>query len=312
MKRIILLNKNKEFTGEVFRKTTAAALAFALAFMGFGFVLTGETKAQTRRSTRQTRVNDRQVEQIIRNIERRSDAFRSSLDRVLDRSRFDGTNRENNINEFVLDFENSTDELRRKFDGRTSVDEDVSNVLVRAARIDDFMRRNLARETEAQRDWRNLRTDLNQLANYYSLAFNLDNRRYMPAYTPGTGILTNAARRFSGTYRLNVPQSDNARSAADRATQYLNQNARYRIYNNLVSCLEAPEMLAVERQGRRVMLASSRSPQISLDVDGQARVERYPNGRTSNVRAAFSGDTLNNRLERRPGKRFYGDFFAAR
>jgi hypothetical protein len=126
------------------------------------------------------RVSDAQVQTLLNRIETRSDTFRRSLDRALDRSRFDSTNRENNVNEFVKDFENATDELRRKFDGRTSVGEDVAGVVVRAARIDDFMQRNLRRETAAQRNWRNLRADLNLLANYYSLAFSLDDRRNMP------------------------------------------------------------------------------------------------------------------------------------
>jgi outer membrane lipoprotein SlyB len=51
-------------------------------------------------------------------------------------------------------------------------------------------------------------------------------------------------------------------------------------------------MLAVERQGMRVMLASSVSPQITLDVDGREHVESYPNGRASRVRASFAGDSL--------------------
>jgi hypothetical protein len=238
------------------------------------------------------RVNDSQVETLLRRVETRSDAFRTSLDRALDRSRFDSTNRENNINEFVKEFENSTDELRRKFDGRTSVDEDVSNVLLRAARIDDFMQRNLRRETIAQRDWSNLRTDLNLLSSYYSLAFNLDNRRNMPAFSTDTGVLTNADARFTGTYRLNTFQSDNSRTVADNATRYTNRNNRDRINDNLVRRLTAPEMLAVERQGRRVMLASTVSPQVTLDVDGREHIESYPNGRQSRVRAAFSGDTL--------------------
>ena len=239
------------------------------------------------------RVSDSQVEALLRRIETRTDTFRTNFDRALDRSRFDNTNREENVNEFVKDFENATDELRRKFDGRTSVDTDVSNVLVRAARIDDFMQRNLRRETVAQRDWRNLRTDLNMLSNYYNLAFNLDNRRNLPAYTPvGGGIYTNTDARFTGTYRLNSYQSDNARTVAGRATNNLNRNQRDRIFNNLVNRLEAPETLAVERRGTRVMLASSRSPQVTLDVDGLLHTERYPNGRASNVRASFSGDTL--------------------
>ncbi|HXG85803.1 MAG TPA: YMGG-like glycine zipper-containing protein, partial [Pyrinomonadaceae bacterium] len=64
------------------------------------------------------------------------------------------------------------------------------------------------------------------------------------------------------------------------------------IYNRLVNRLEAPEMLAVERQGSRVTLASSRSPQIVLDVDDREHVETYPNGRPSRVRASFNGDAL--------------------
>ena len=239
------------------------------------------------------RVNDSQVETLLRRVETRSDTFRTSLDRALDRSRFNNTNREDNINEFVKDFENATDELRRKFDGRTSVDADVSGVLVRAARIDDFMRGNLRRETVAQRDWRNLRADLNMLSSYYSLAFNLDNRRNMPAYsTIGGAALTNADASFTGTYRLNAFQSDNARTVAGQATSRLNRTARDRIFNNLVSRLTAPEMLAVQRQGMRVMLASTVSPQVTLDADGLLHNETYPNGRASNVRASFSGDML--------------------
>lgn len=243
-------------------------------------------------SQRAYRVSDAQVQNLLDRIETRGDTFRTSLDRALDRSRFDSTNRENNVNDFVKDFENATDELRRKFDGRTSVGEDVSRVVVRAARIDDFMQRNLKRYTQAQRDWRNLRADLNLLANYYSLAFSLDDRRNMPAYTPGGGVLTNSDARFTGTYRLNSALSDNARTVAGRATSRLNRNARNRIFNNLVRRLEAPEMLAVERQGMRVMLASSTSPQVAFDADGQTHVERYPNGRASNVRASFLGDAL--------------------
>lgn len=239
------------------------------------------------------RVNDSQVETLLRRVETKSDTFRTSLDRALDRSRLDNTNREDNINEFVRDFENATDELRRKFDGRTSVDADVSSVLVRAARIDDFMRRSLRNNRPAQNNWTSLRTDLNLLANYYSLAFNLDNRRGMPAYsTIGGAALTNADANFTGTYRLNSYQSDNARTVAGQATSRLNRNARDRIFNNLVSRLTAPEMLAVQRQGTRVLVASTVSPQVTLDADGLLHNETYPNGRRSNVRASFVGDTL--------------------
>lgn len=265
------------------------AAAYNVAFDLNGRVLPPSVVA----TQRAYRVSDSQVQYLLNRIETRSDAYRRSLDAALDRSRFNNTNSEDNINEFVRDFENSTDMLRRNFDSRTSVDMDVSNVLVRAARIDDFMRRNLRREYAAQRDWRYLRTDLNTLSSYYSLAFNLDNRRSMPAYsTIGGGVLTNADARFTGTYRLNVYQSSNARTVADNATRYVRTGNRAEISNRLFNRLEAPEMLAIERQGTRVMLASSRSPQVILDVDNREHIESYPNGRASRVRASFSGDTL--------------------
>lgn len=239
------------------------------------------------------RVSDQQVEVLLKRIEQRSNTFRADIDKALDRSRFDGSDREDNVNEYIKDFENLTDVLRRKFDDRSSVALDVSNVIVRGVRIDDFMKQNLRRETAVQREWRNLRSDINLLASYYSLAFNLDNRRNLPAYVAIVDpVFPNADARFTGTYRLNMQQSENARAVAGRYTSGLNRNIRDRIFDNLVRRLESPAMLAVQRRGMQVMLASTRSPQMTLDVDGMLHAERYPNGKPSSVRTTFSGDTL--------------------
>jgi hypothetical protein len=239
------------------------------------------------------RVNDSQVEALLRRIETKSDSFHRNLDAALDRSRLDNTAREDNVSQFVADFENSTDELRRKFDGRSSVGQDVSNVLVRAARIDDFMQRNLRRQTAAQRAWRSLRGDLNILASYYSVAFNLDNRRGMPAYSAiAMPPVADPDSLFTGTYRLNAYQSENARTVAENATRSANRNNRERIISNLVTRLSSPERLAVHRNGTRLVLASSVSPQITLVADGAEHTESYPNGRPSRVRVTLVGDTL--------------------
>jgi regulator of protease activity HflC (stomatin/prohibitin superfamily) len=240
------------------------------------------------------RVSDAQVESLLRRIETKSDTFHRSLDRALDNGRLNNTVREDNISGFVADFENSTDELRRKFNARISIGLDVTNVLVRAARIDDLMLRTLRRQNVAQRDWRALRTDLNLLANYYNLAFNLDNRRGMPAYSAiawtGTGAGSDAP--FVGTYRLNTGQSQNARTVAENAARNVNRNNRQRIISNLVNRLSSPELLAVERRATQLMLASSFSPQITLVADGIEHIETYPNGRPSRVRTTLAGDTL--------------------
>ncbi|HXG86002.1 MAG TPA: hypothetical protein VNI84_18425, partial [Pyrinomonadaceae bacterium] len=219
---------------KILKQSTVLTIVFAIAFLGVGFGLATGANAQTRRINR---INNRQIGVLLRRVETKSDRFRFSLKAALDLSRYNETRREENVNDFVGDFETYVDQLKYKFDARTATAADVEAVLIRAARIDDFMKRNLRRDAVVQRDWRNLRFDLNQLANYYSLAFNLDRRANMPGFPPAVGVITNADGRFTGTYRLNVYQSGSARTIAENATRYIRTNNRRAIYNRLVNRL---------------------------------------------------------------------------
>jgi outer membrane lipoprotein SlyB len=61
----------------------------------------------------------------------------------------------------------------------------------------------------------------------------------------------------------------------------------------LLRRMEAPEMLAIDRQGRTITLASSRAPQMTFDADGQEHVEQSPNSqRTMRVTSNLVGDQL--------------------
>jgi hypothetical protein len=117
------------------------------------------------------RVSDREVEQLLKRIRNGSDRFRKSLDSALDRSRLDGTNREDDINAFVKDFDKETDRLYDRFKDHKSVSGDVETVLDRAVRIDRFMRRQQFRNDKAQRNWEAVRADLDQLAQDYSVTW---------------------------------------------------------------------------------------------------------------------------------------------
>jgi hypothetical protein len=116
------------------------------------------------------RLSDKEVEQIIHRIERQSDKFRSSLDSALDKSRFDGTRREDDINAFVKEFYKETKQLHDHFDNHKSTGADVESVLDRAAAIDQFMRRNRL-SSRAQNDWSTLRTNLAELARVYNVTW---------------------------------------------------------------------------------------------------------------------------------------------
>jgi predicted glycoside hydrolase/deacetylase ChbG (UPF0249 family) len=118
------------------------------------------------------RVSDQQVEELIHRIESQSDVFRKSLDTALDRSRLDGTRREDDINSFVKGFYQETKRLHEHFDSHKSTASDVQTVLNRAAQIDQFMRRNrLQRDREAQREWNTLKRQLDELANVYRVVW---------------------------------------------------------------------------------------------------------------------------------------------
>jgi hypothetical protein len=97
---------------------------------------------------------------------------------------------------------------------------------------------------------------------------------------------------ISGTYQLESTRGDNPQRAADLATRDLQGPRRDRAYQNLLTRLEAPDTLAIDRNGRTVTVASSRAPRVTFDADGQTHSEAGPNGRTILTRAALVGDGI--------------------
>lgn len=240
------------------------------------------------------RVTDREVDALIRRIETRSDQFRNDLDTALDRSRYDGTRAEDNINQFVKDFESSTNQLRSRFNSRNSATADVENVLRQATYIDDFMRRQTL-SNRAENDWTQLRTDLTQLASIYNVAWNWDVRSLPGGNTTAGGYgngAYGARARLTGTFRLDPSASDNANTIADRATRNLPYNERQRVRDQIMRRLESPEMIAIERNGNSVTIASTRAPQSTFDANGAESREQLPNGSYSRVTAQLTGDQL--------------------
>jgi hypothetical protein len=120
--------------------------------------------------TQPYRVNDKEIEKTLNNLETRADRFRRSLDAALDHSPLDGTNTEDAINRLVKDFEAATDHLKDRFDKKQSASADVEEVLRWAGRIDAFMRRHQLTVT-AQNDWSHLRQGLDELAMGYQVVW---------------------------------------------------------------------------------------------------------------------------------------------
>lgn len=258
-------------------KTTRQIVSVALVTALLSLGVIANTQYQ-----RPYRTSDRIMQQLIQRIEMRTNRFKIDLGRALDRSPLDNTRRVDNISQLIADFEQSTNQLRSRFSRREQTLAEAGSVLAQAALIDNFMERRRL-QANAERDWRMLRSDLNRLASYYNIAWNWNSHR-------GNDALAN---RLTGTYRLNTLQSDNARLIVDRAVRRLPYYQRQQVADSLLTRVEAPEMIALERQGRMVTLVSSRASQVTFEADGRQHLEQYPNARrTSRVIATLVGDRL--------------------
>ncbi|MEP7213256.1 MAG: hypothetical protein ABI791_09290 [Acidobacteriota bacterium] len=243
--------------------------------------------------------SNRQAVIVIASLETKTDQFRRYTQASIDRSPINGTNREDRITDFINNFESSTDALRRNFDAGQNIDADVQNVLQRALFIDSFMTRNRL-SVQAENQWTSMRKDLDSLARLYNVSWNWNR---VPDYNAGfptdRPTLPNGNwggrgldSRLTGTYRLNRSQSDDINNILGKYDSTIAAADRDRVRRAMERRLTSPDMLAIEKVGNTVNLASSLSPQVTFEADGVAKTETTRNGRTIRTTASANRDSL--------------------
>lgn len=134
-------------------------------------LFSADAASAQRRESRGRNLTKAQVNAIIVRVETRVDNFVNNYDKALDRSRLDGSSREDWLNKRAKDLEKATDELRREFDRRDAWVEnkdEVRKCLNIASDIDRNMRNyNFGPTTES--NWARVRYELNSLADVYNL-----------------------------------------------------------------------------------------------------------------------------------------------
>ena len=237
-------------------------------------------------------LNDAQMRQLVQRLDTRSATFsrifRNDLNRVNDRSADD-------IRRHLSEFESALVQLRNRVNSRQSTSADARNLLEHAAYLNAYVgRRQLSYQT--QNTWNVLRQDLDTLASAYNVAWNWSNAPGGDYNNNGgynNGGYNNGRRAdLTGTFRLNSSRGDDAHQAVDAATRNLSLAERQRVYDSLLRRLDPPQMIAIDRRGTSVTIASTRAPQINFTADGREQVETAPSGRTARVRASFQGDAL--------------------
>jgi ketosteroid isomerase-like protein len=98
--------------------------------------------------------------------------------------------------------------------------------------------------------------------------------------------------QLTGVYRIDLERSDKLYSVVAGATSKLPFGEQQKFFLDLTVRLTPPDLIAIERRGRRVSLASSRAPRITFEADGLTHSERGGDGQIVNTRATLRAEQL--------------------
>ncbi len=114
---------------------------------------------------------NRNLRDVARRLDDRSGDFQSHLDSALDRSRYDDTRQEDNINELARQFRNAASRFRDRVDDRDGGSNEARQLIQIGSRMDNVMSR-LRLNARAQSDWSQIRQDLRVVGSAYGIGYN--------------------------------------------------------------------------------------------------------------------------------------------
>ena len=120
------------------------------------------------------RYDYRSLRDVARRIDDRSGDFQRHLDSALDRSRYDDTRREDNINQIAAEFRNAARQFRNRVgDGRdyNRGSNEAQRLMSLGSRIDRVIGR-IRLDQRTQSDWFQIRQDLRVLGDFYRGNYN--------------------------------------------------------------------------------------------------------------------------------------------
>ena len=232
------------------------------------------------------RTYNRQVGTVLTRIETKTPRFRTAVMRSFNSTELN-TNRDERIDNLIDRFTAAETTVRSAYNARRDASTEVQDMLNRAAAIDRFMSR-ISTNYRATSQWNSIRTDLDSLARHYSISWNWNTPDNGDVYGGRGGI----DARMTGTYRLNQAMSDNVSDVLDRTFRTYSSSQSSR--PNLERRMTSPDMLAIEKSGTRVTMASTLAPQVTFDADGIAHTETNERGRrmTTTVTSDRNGMTI--------------------
>jgi hypothetical protein len=126
-----------------------------------------------RRDDNYGRYDTRYLRDSVRRLKDLSGRFEDNLDRALDRSRVDGTRREDQLNNVARDFHRAAKDLENRFDDRRDLNRsagEAQRVLNLGSQLDRIVQR--VGDGRVRSDWMQIRQELNVIADAYGYRTN--------------------------------------------------------------------------------------------------------------------------------------------
>ena len=118
------------------------------------------------------RYDDRGLRDSVHRLDRLAKDFERDMDRALDRSRVDGTNREDRINDRVHQFRDAVGDLKSRVGNGRDLNRSANEarrVLQEADQLDRFARRGLDGRTASQ--WSQIQQELRYISGVYGFGY---------------------------------------------------------------------------------------------------------------------------------------------
>jgi Sec-independent protein translocase protein TatA len=163
------------------RRAFSIFILIALASVGASVGLSSKVQREP------SRVNSRQVGEILRRLTQSSDRFRSSLNNIKHRGR-EGQ-QENDVNSLYGDFENAANGLRADSRRTSPNPANVRNVLQKAAPLNELVSRRRF-DAQARNAWTPVRSNLAALARAYDISWQWEPQAPSPPSTTGSNRLS--------------------------------------------------------------------------------------------------------------------------
>jgi hyperosmotically inducible protein len=221
-----------------------------------------------------TAMNRASTREVLDRLEEASNDFRDSFEGALDRSRIDGRQYEDFMNNVVAKFENTLDKLENQSDRSDSLDmNDLSIVLNNAKAIDDFVRRyNVS--GRALRDWYRVRANLDDLALLNRLTWNWTVRTAPVAVnSPGNQRVSNSQTAQGQRVSLNRSLAPDSGAIAREVRHELLSDLPYYSVFDWIEFEVLPDNTVVLRgQVTTPPDTKSRAEDVVEDISGVTRV----------------------------------------